>query len=67
MSQRTDLSGKRFDNVIVIERGVEDICFKSRNAHWLCKCLICGALFKATTYELNSGKKRSAINHIGGD
>lgn len=57
MGKHTDLSGKRFDNIEVIERGVEDYFIKSRNAHWLCRCLVCGTLFKATTHELNSGKK----------
>jgi hypothetical protein len=57
MARTTDLSGVKFDEVQVIERAVEDICFKSKNAHWLCKCLVCGALFKAATYELTSGKK----------
>lgn len=57
MPRKTDLSGVRFDEVEVIERAVEDLCFESKNAHWLCRCLVCGALFKAATYELNSGKK----------
>ncbi len=57
MPKKYDLSGTKIDNVEVIERGVEDYFIKSRNAHWLCRCLVCGALFKATTYELNSGKK----------
>lgn len=57
MARTTDLTGVRFDEVEVIERAVEDMCFKSKNAHWLCRCLVCGALFKAATWELNSGKK----------
>ena len=57
MPRRTDLSGVRFDEVEVVERAVEDLCFESKNAHWLCRCLVCGIWFKAATYELTSGKK----------
>ena len=37
MAMKTDLSGVIFDEVQVIERAVEDLCFKSKNAHWLCR------------------------------
>lgn len=57
MGYSVDLSGKIFDDIEVIERAVEDYCFKSHNTHWLCRCRICGDMFIARGYELKTGAK----------